>query len=473
MGTIMITKKRICILLFFLFISSSISTIGVSSNNTTSETLLITFELFRYLEENIEEDAEFWITCLIDTQQFISPRYGSSENGKPINWTIQKDISSNTSTVDIYIILLKEVEDTIFLCDLSENSSDDLNYIHLTYFLNAGLWDGDDHLKDTSGYGRLNGCDDGSIYIDENDAELFFSILQLDEDGDFIPEWVEINVLGTDPTIDDSLSDFDEDGIPTSWEWYFGYSPKTFDDHANLDPDNDSLSNIEEWLTWDYGSDPYRKDIFLEIDCMDESPSGESSIYPEESIEMLHYPFHRRNYVVHVNRSEIIPYDEKTDTTELLNYYDTYFLNGDSNNWRRGVFHYGIYVYETTPKGYAFSGDVKPHWGYHPGTNGYVISSSRMERNARWFTETLEYYYASATMHEMGHNFGFRLGDPFGCDAQLGKYPWQIMYYVYGNYVSIMNYRYTYKVFDYSNGTHGFLDHDDWGELDLTYFEYQ
>ena len=473
MGTIMITKKRICFLFFCIFIGTSLSSVSVSSNNTTTEIVLVTFELFRYLEENLEENAEFWIECEVDSQIYQSPLSVSSQNGNPINWTITLDSFSNSDLINLTISLYKSLDGIDVLCDLSGYDSYESNSIHLSYYFDVGWWDGDDHLKDSSGYGRLNGCDDGSIYTHENDAELFFSILQIDEDNDYIPEWIETNVFNTDPTIDDSLIDYDEDGIPTGWEWYFGYHPKSFDNHLNLDLDNDSISNIEEWLTWDYGSDPYRKDIFLEIDCMDVSPSGESSIYPEESIEMLHYPFHRRNYVVHVNQSEIIPYDEKTDTVELINYYDTFFLNKDPDNWRRGVFHYGIYVYETTPKGYAFSGDVSPHWGYHPGTNGFVISSSRMERNARWFTETLEYYYASATMHEMGHNFGFRYGDPFGCDAQFGKYPWQIMYYIYGNYVSIMNYRYTYKVFDYSDGSHGFLDHDDWGELDLSYFEYR
>jgi hypothetical protein len=57
--------------------------------------------------------------------------------------------------------------------------------------------------------------------------------------------------------------------------------------------------------------------------------------------------------------------------------------------------------------------------------------------------------------------------------VQLGKYPWQPMYYVYRNYKSIMNYRYTYKIFDYSDGINGFLDNDDWGTLDLSYFEYE
>jgi hypothetical protein len=34
-----------------------------------------------------------------------------------------------------------------------------------------------------------------------------------------------------------------------------------------------------------------------------------------------------------------------------------------------------------------------------------------------------------------------------------------------------MNYQYTYRIFDYSDGTHGWGDYDDWGNIDLTYFE--
>lgn len=470
----MLSKKRISIVLILLFVGSSLTTVSFSSLRTNkSVELVVTFETFRYLEENYEDDALFWIDCTVDTNQYQSPKWDISQIGKPIEWEVSSVVNNSQTSCNISISLYKSTETTEVLCDLSDDESVEDHTVELFYDIKTGWWHGDDFHGDQSGYGRLNGCDDGSIYTFEDDAELFFSIFQIDEDGDFIPSWIETNMYSTDPSIDDTLSDPDEDGAGSQWEWYFGYHPNEFDDHHNLDEDGDSLSNIEEWLTRSYGSDPFRKDIFLEIDCMNASPTGESSIYPEESIELLHYPFHRRNFVVHVNRSEIVPFDEKIDNSELLSLYQTYFLHDNPSNWRRGVFHYGIYVYETTPKGYAFSGDLEPYWGYFPGTNSYVISSSRMERNARLFPQTLEYYYAAATMHEMGHNFGFRWGDPFGCDVQLGKYPWQPLYYVFGNYESIMNYRYTYKIFDYSDGSHGFLDHDDWDTLDLCYFEFQ
>jgi hypothetical protein len=111
-----------------------------------------------------------------------------------------------------------------------------------------------------------------------------------------------------------------------------------------------------------------------------------------------------------------------------------------------------------------------------PGTNSFVISSSHMEEKKTkriLLNQTLEYLYGSAIMHEMGHNFGIRFGKPFGCDNWFGKYPWQIFFWLILNYKSIMNYQYTYRIFNYSDGTHGWGDYDDWGNIDLAYFETQ
>ena len=68
------------------------------------------------------------------------------------------------------------------LCDISTLYFDD-NYrdsydVELLYSIKTGHWWGDDSLSSTSwssddsGYGRLNGCDDGSIYNNDRDCEL-------------------------------------------------------------------------------------------------------------------------------------------------------------------------------------------------------------------------------------------------------------------------------------------------------------
>ena len=233
---------------------------------------------------------------------------------------------------------------------------------------------------------------------------------------------------------------------------------------------------MEEYITSSFGTDPFRKDIFLEFDYMQGSPTGEQSIIPPSSFELLKNPVHRRNIVYHfdigeINGGELIPYQDNIPYDEIRDLYFEYFLHNDNTTWRRGVFHYGLIVYKTFPKGYGFSGDVDPFMGYLPGTNSFVLSSSQMEKNTRTSLKTIDYFYASAIMHEMGHTLGIRNGNPPGCDVQLSKYPWQPGWWIYRNYKSIMNYHYTYKLFDYSDGTHGDRDHDDWSALDFSHFE--
>jgi hypothetical protein len=71
-------------------------------------------------------------------------------------------------------------------------------------------------------------------------------------------------------------------------------------------------------------------------------------------------------------------------------------------------------------------------------------------------------------MHETGHTLNIRAP---GCDARHSVWPWQTNYWVYANYKSCMNYRYVYRgLVDYSDGTHGENDYDDWGTIDLTAF---
>jgi hypothetical protein len=76
--------------------------------------------------------------------------------------------------------------------------------------------------------------------------------------------------------------------------------------------------------------------------------------------------------------------------------------------------------------------------------------------------------YAGAIMHETGHTLGIYAP---GCDAPDCVWPWQINYWLYAPYKSCMNYRYTYRgIVDYSDGSRGKNDFDDWAIIDLTLF---
>jgi hypothetical protein len=354
--------------------------------------------------------------------------------------------------------------------------------------LKIAQWKGDDYLypyltwADPSGYGRLNGCDDNSIYDGKRDCVVLFDITQNDYDGDGIPYWTEVNVYKTDPTVNDAGRDDDHDGVPLEWEFKWGtildynyqtenwmfiwfYDPFVWEDHRNMDFDNDGLNNVEEYLTSEWGSDPYRKDIFVELDQMKAGPNRETaSIFPQESKELLRNAFDKYNIFLHLDDGsmgggEMIPFDNETPREELAVIYQDYFLHGNPNNWRRGVFHYGVLVYDATYAGYMFGTD-DDYWG------AFQISSNRVKKHTYLSGEDIA--YASVYMHELGHTLNIRM--PGGHDTN-SYYPWQLGWWKWRPYKSCMNYGYTYDLIDYSDGSHGKNDHDDWGTLDLPGFQ--
>jgi hypothetical protein len=189
-------------------------------------------------------------------------------------------------------------------------------------------------------------------------------------------------------------------------------------------------------------------------------------------------PYHRRDILFHMDfgsndGGEFFPFKDSFSFEDIMSVYQEYFTHHDNNSWKRGIFHFAIIVNYSRPNGFAFSGDVAPYWGYIPGTNGFVLSNTLVDRieESYFFLKSRQYIYASLIMHEMGHNFGIRFGEPFGCDNQLTKYPYQIGWWTWRTYTSCMNYRYTYTILDYSDGSHGWRDYNDWEHVDLTYFE--
>jgi hypothetical protein len=427
---------------------------------------------------DIFSDPDFFVVVIIDNKEFMSPTWTNKKYINNPDWSAIHNIPDDKELVNITIQLWDKNPNNNRLCDISgsKNNEDTGLDVHLVYSIKTGHWYGDDYIvEDPSGYGRLNGCDDGSIYTKERDCEVFFDIKQTDYDGDGIPYWIEVTVYNTDPEINNSGEDADNDLIPIEWEHRWGFYPFIWDDHKTLDPEVDSLTNWEEYLTSRWGSDPYRHDLFLEIDYMNNSHQLTILEILNEVQEILKIPFHKHNIVFHLDpgdlmgESEIIPFDNFTTQEEMYKLYEDYFLHDGENYWRRSVFHYGLFVFECKPRGYGFSGEHVTFYG--PGTNSFIISSNLMEEKRNQLFKSISYIYASAIMHEVGHTFGLRFGNPLGCDFYFSDRPWRLSFWIFGNYKSIMNYRYTYFKLDYSDGSHGRRDHNDWGALDFTYFE--
>ncbi|MCD6236830.1 MAG: hypothetical protein J7K13_02620 [Thermoplasmata archaeon] len=473
----------------------------------------VTFHLLelRSLEKNdyqvlareyVDRDSppDFYVKVWINDVLFMSTVWYDTAYLYNPNWSVTADVPDNKEIVNIKIQLWDWNPGKDQLCDISGdyanaafNSSDEYD-VELYYSIKYGLWWGDDYtsdepvLRDPSGYGRLNGCDDGSIYQHDRDCEMWFKITQTDFDGDGIPYWAEVNVLHTDPMVNDSYLDPDGDGIPTYWEYIWGhrasyswrdetyqhywvYNASAPENFSVMDSDNDGLDNIEEYLTSEWGSDPFRKDLFIELDHMADSPRGEKSDLPLESKELLRTVFDRRNIVYHLDDGcmgggETIPFDNSSTMQELRSYYWNYFLHGNPNNWRRGVFHYGLVVYHA--KDY-------PGFVFWNGANNYLdsyqISSKDLSEKSRLPQFKKVIVFASAYMHECGHTLGIFNSNTPGCDDQESKAPWQPNYWKWRPYKSVMNYGYIYRIVDYSDGSRGKNDFNDWERIDLTFFQ--
>jgi len=405
-------------------------------------------------------DPDFYVKVFINDQEFTSETWSDTKYIYNPEFSSTFNVPDDIELVNIKIQLWDANSNGDRLCDISGDSAK--SDVELTYSLKTGHWTGEDSIGDPSGYGRLNGCDDGLKNKLHRDSELWFDIYQNDFDGDGIPYWTEVNVYGTDPTVNDTGSDADGDGVPIEWEWKWGYDPSVKESHSTLDTDIDGLSNVEEYLTSQWGSDPFRQDIFIELDQMETSPDGIESILPTGGIELLNTAFDRQNKVLHIDNGgmgggEMIPFDVQTTETDLEYIYSNYFLHGNQNNWRKGVFRYGLIVYDPGGGGYNFE------------HGAYVVGSKYTDRNLiTKKQQELDKKYASVYMHELGHTLSLHSQ---GVDNRNTYWPWQTGWWIYGAYRSCMNYRYVYRLVDYSDGSHGITDSNDWGDMDLTRFQ--
>ena len=409
---------------------------------------------------NVNDDPSMYLKVFINDVEFVSDVWSDTRYVYDPQWSATLNVPDDQEFVNIKIQLLDSEHGDNMLYDISRDpgTSEDGYDVELVYSLKTGHWTGDDELHDSSGYGRLCGTDDGTIYQKDRDCEIWFNIYQNDYDNDGIPYWTEVNDYGSDPQ-EKNTGDPDEDGIPVEWEWKWGYDPFEEEDHKQIDPEEDSISNLEEYLTAEWFSDPYRKDVFVEMDIMEEGPNGEKSYFPENSKELIQTAFDRQNIVFHLDMGdmggyEIIPFEDNVGYRELREIYEDYFLHGDINNWRRGVFHYGVVVYTSeTAAGYMFR------------ANAFQISTSGHEKLSGQPGYERDIVYASAYMHELGHTFGF---SPIPGHTREGG----ILLYMYNQaYISCMNYGWMYVFVDYSDGSRRAPDLNDW-DPDRMHFDY-
>ena len=372
-----------------------------------------------------------------------------------------RDADEEQETSEIEISILEKNRKLLLMSQFEKKEQ-----ISLIYDYRTGKWNGDDQAYDKDGFGH---------YIGE-EFEIWFNVYQTDFDHDGIPYWTEINILHTNPKIDDTNRDPDFDGIPTTWEWRWGYDPNTWDDHENLDPDIDGLENIEEYYMSQWFADPFSRDIYIEADGMEKGwiLDWEHTLF-EESSQIIFERFADHGINVYIDNGwpngpdhgggELVPHMRiiNYDSGEILQYYKNYFPEE-----RKGIFRY-LLVCRSAGVGFSGNSEFNRFDTMAVGTNPletYFLRSAFTPRTQRLML-------ASAILHELGHLLGIAPYTIEGCDNISFIGNWQKYNSEWGNYRSVMNYLYIFnkKLVDYSDGTNGKNDQNDWEQFYLPFFQ--
>jgi len=260
-------------------------------------------------------------------------------------------------------------------------------------------------------------------------------------------------------------NDTDQDCAPDWWELKYNYDPYHWDDHAILDPDHDGLTNVDECYTDQWGSHPFKRDIFLVIDWMESNVTGTTNKPDQTLIVQAIALFETHNITLHIDTGamgggEMIPYHASPDYLYFRDLYWTYFLHQDLNSPRKGIFHYAL-ITDDGEAGYTIFG-----WDQ---LDFFNVGAQQTQEKYPWYTK--KHIIIHVALHELGHDLGL-FGDTFGGidNRESTKFTsWQTWKYL--PYRSCMNYHYTYRILGYSDGTHGPGDFDDWAHLNLSLFK--
>lgn len=411
-----------------------------------------------------KDEPVFYFISNIDNQEYISKDIEGAGDVKTeipfVGWDtifqenkIMKDVEEEQEKSSITLTLV-EMEKSGLLGRKTNNVEKDK--FEITYDYRTGHWTGDDYLGDNDGYGH---------YLGET-FEVWFNVYQIDYDGDQIPYWTEVNVYGTNPQIDDRYEDQDGDGIPTSWEWKYGYDPLTWDNHKQLDPDVDGIENIEEYKISKWFSDPFSPDIYVEVDGMESGGLFDPAhVLYKECMQAIieRYAQHGLNLYFDdgwpggpINGGgELVRHVEtlSQDSGQLLQFYRNNFADE-----RKGIFRYCLIGHNS---GYS-------HPSYSNKVDSLTADSSLYKLYIKRFAftpRTQRIVIASATMHELGHTLGIHSWTFKGVDRGGYDVP---------DYYSVMNYKHIFnkKLLDYSSGENGpENDQNDWSILYLPHFE--
>ncbi len=458
----------------------------VDENTSTLTNQAVTLEINRVRKKGIEEQMRktgkswentpsYYFEAILNDGIWTGHKINKWDTGY-VGWEAFRDVNDELETCTIEFKIYETQKKLFKTIDVEQES------FSLEYCFRTGRWTGDS---------RLEGGLRGNGYLNGDSFEVWFDVHQSDFDGDGIPYWTEVNILGTNPKVDDRYQDPDGDEIPTSWEWKWGYNPFVLDNHTTLDPDIDGLSNTEEYKLAKWGANPYRQDIYVEVDYMEKGPGllAKDHVFYEESKQMVMDKFAEKDITLHVDDGimdgggEFLEfYEEHIDEEGGIasEYYKYHFADE-----RKEVFRYCVIVHSAGwchPQDSKLAMDVMAipaNLKYYVNNFKPIAITPRLQRVAM----------AVAFMHELGHTLGLRkvgsivINPGIDNNTQIGRdmedvpllqklQKQQEAKKYWENYESCLNYdKFGQYVLGYSDGTHGEHDVDDWSLIDFTFFK--
>jgi hypothetical protein len=260
--------------------------------------------------------------------------------------------------------------------------------------------------------------------------------------------------------------DLDNDKVPDWWEKKWGYTPTVYQNHANMDEDQDGLNNIEECYTDKWGSSPYHKDIFLEIDWMETNTIYSSNKPSAHLLEKLVNTFKKHGINLHIDDGRLgqggqIPKQNSSSFSNMIDIYWNNFLNNELKNPKKGIFHYVIICDVCADISYPFFG-----WDHF---DSIAISAELAKEISPQYSRQM--IIVGGILHQLGSSLGLLVEKHQGNDNLQASIVGSIDWFIYRSYKSSMNYLYKYRILSFSDGNNGYGDFNDWENLNFSFFK--
>ncbi len=126
----------------------------------------------------------FWyVTLSTGTVKSNEPYVLNDDDIDPCGWQNTWYLPAGSGQVYTFIIELWDDDGSPAdddLCDISNGygSSWAERVANMQYYIDTGIWTGDDYQGDSNGYGHVSGAEDGSENpdVDQDDCEIWFSV---------------------------------------------------------------------------------------------------------------------------------------------------------------------------------------------------------------------------------------------------------------------------------------------------------